>query len=88
MIDWTPYQKYYNHETLCFTSKAAATHLAATLAAELRLSIKSFIVEGKKGEYHLLCSYASRYWMPSKPFAWDQELRELNTAVRRANTDD
>lgn len=54
----------YDDEHRYFRNKAQANTLADRLAPELGINRKSLIVEGKKGEFHLLNAYINRYFTP------------------------
>lgn len=47
-----------------FTNKAKANAFADALAPELGINRRSLVVEGKKGEFHLLNAYVQRYFEP------------------------
>ena len=62
MVDFHRYS--YDDEHRYFTNKAQVNALADRLAPELGVNRKSLVVEGKKGEFHLLNAYINRYFTP------------------------
>jgi hypothetical protein len=80
------YIKDWDAGRAVFTKKSSANELADLLANETNLTRRSVVVEGKKGEFHVLNMYIGMYWMPlsDQPVDWANELVDHKKATRRA----
>lgn len=69
-----------------FTNKARANAFADQLAPVLGINRRSLVVEGKKGEFHLLNAYVTRYFAPrdTTEDSFDREVALHKKLVKEA----
>lgn len=65
-----------------FTKKREVALLADSLAPELGINRRSLVVEGKKGEFHLMNAYAMQYFLPTRGI--EDEINRHKKLVKEA----